>query len=81
VNKLYLIFYRKVPYNEFINLFSGTLFVAGQTVDNVVLDFIDKIELDKIDKIVILTPLSNIENFDLLLFMPPPVTFNPFFQF
>lgn len=61
MNKLYLIFYRKIPYNEFINLFSGTLFVAGQTVDNVVLDFIDKIELDRIKKIVILTPLSNMD--------------------
>ncbi len=61
LNKLSLIFYRKIPYNEFINLFSGTLIVAGQTVDNVVLDFIDKIEFDRIEKIVVLTPLSNID--------------------
>lgn len=61
LDKASLLLYKKIPLNEFKKAFSDTLYVAGGTVDNKVLDFITLIDLRRIRRIVILTPYSNLD--------------------
>ena len=61
LDKASLLLYRKSPFNEFKKAFSFTLYVAGGTLDNKVLDFITQIDLNRVKKIVILTPYSNLD--------------------
>lgn len=55
--------FKKIPLTNFWNAFSGTLYIAGKSLDSRVLDFISltTINLKKINKIVILTPYSNLD--------------------
>lgn len=62
LEKLLLTRYDKVQFDEFQKAFSDTLYVAGLSVDDKVLDFITEIELDgNVKRVLILTPYSNID--------------------
>lgn len=59
--KILLLQYKKIPLSEFKKTFSDTLYVAGGSLDNKVLNFITTIDLDTIKRIIILTPYSNLD--------------------
>lgn len=61
LDKASLLLYKKIPINDFKEAFSETLYVAGGSVDDRVLDFITEIDLNRIRKLIILTPYSNLD--------------------
>ncbi|MCX9083299.1 MAG: hypothetical protein OIN87_00695 [Candidatus Methanoperedens sp.] len=61
MDKASLLFYKKIPINDFKEAFSETLYVAGGSVDDRILDFITQIDLHRIRKLIILTPYSNLD--------------------
>ena len=61
LDNLSLLKITKLPIDKFIHNFSNILYIAGESLDHNVLNFITQINLSNIKRIIILTPYSNLD--------------------